>query len=297
MNGNDAFRQALKHILGNGKPVKTRNENTLRSRNLMYTFTSTPLVSIRRTAWKNALREFEWFMSGSSNINDLHEKVHPWWKPWADETGEIKNNYSKQFRKFVGLQQVVDYYDDADTEDDLYGDTQHITHESDPEDYGFDQIEVFKHGIKEHPFSRRNLITTWNTSDMQAEGTPITNCHGTVIQAFVEPDDNSLHLTMYQRSCDMVLGVPHNYIQYWAFLMWLAHHGGRKVGTFTWIGGDCHIYPDHMDMAKRIVQGGGAASAAPQLVYTPTSEDFKADDFSLDGEYQPLIKESLKMTV
>ena len=266
-SGNQAFAEALGDILTQGKKVSTRNSEVLRVRNLMYTFKSTPLVSTRRTAWKNALREWEWFMSGSNDINTLHKEVHHWWKPWTNIADQVPFNYSTQFRKFVGRNGL------------------------------FDQVQHLRKGIEADPYSRRNVITTWNPADMADPGCAITNCHGTVIQAFVEPEDNTLHLTMYQRSCDMVLGVPHNWVQYWAFLMWLAHYSGRKVGTFTWVGGDCHIYKDHIDMAKGIIKITAVANAAPQLVYNPTSTDFLADDFELDRPYRPLIKKSLTMTV
>ena len=267
MNPNSQFQDLLSDILVCGSTVTTRNSETLRSRNLMTTFDKAPLISIRRTAWKSALREFEWFMSGSNNIDDLHPSVHKWWEPWANEDGFIHNNYSEQFRNFIGIEGTVD------------------------------QIEYLKDAVKDHPYSRRAVITTWNTADMIHHSTPITNCHGTVIQAFVEPEDNSLHLTMYQRSSDMVLGLPHNFIQYWAFLQYLAHHGKREVGTFTWIGGDCHIYDNHIDMAKKIIAADADSIDEIELIYKPTSEEFKADDFTLSAKYNPLIKESLEMTV
>lgn len=282
MNPNHQFQNILERILMFGSKINTRNSDTLRIMNEMITFNRTPLISVRRTAWKSALREFEWFMSGSNNINDLHESVRKWWEPWAKESrmkfttidrpdrveNNVWNNYSQQFRMFG------------------------LAEEGEP----FDQIQYLMDGIKTHPNSRRNVITTWHTKDMMAPETLITNCHGTVIQAFVEPN-NSLHLTMYQRSCDMVLGVPHNFIQYWAFLMYLAHHGGRKVGSFTWIGGDVHIYNNHIDMAKRICNTDITRIEDIDLVYNPTSEDFKADDFTLSKKYEPIICESIEMTV
>ena len=140
----------------------------------MYTFKSTPLVSTRRTAWLNALREWEWFMSGSNDINNLHEKVHHWWQPWADKEGYINYNYSAQFRGAMGS--ALD------------------TRGSPIE---LDQIKYLQDAIKNHPYSRRSVITTWNAADMTALDCSITNCHGTVIQAFVEPEDNSLHLTIF----------------------------------------------------------------------------------------------------
>lgn len=262
------FLKLLKTIEKDGIDVITRNATTKRAINLNAVFDSTPLISLRRTAWKNALREFEWFMSGSSNIKDLHEKVRKWWEPWADERGFIRNNYSKQFRQFKGDEGTVD------------------------------QVQYMIDTLKNHPNSRRNTITTWNTADMISPNTPITNCHGSLIQAFVDTKDQ-VHLTMYQRSADMVLGVPHNFIQYWAFMMWLAHKSGRKPGSLYWVGGDCHIYPDHRDMFNRMMSEFlySPPYETPELIYVPTSEEFKADDFKLDREYKPLIKESLKMTV
>jgi len=234
---------------------------------------------MRRTAWKNALREFEWFLSGSSNINDLHPKVHSWWKPWADSLGNIKNNYSKQFRAFAG----------------------EGTREDFPYPTRVDQLQNTIKLLTDDPQSRRNIITTWNSADMQNPETPITNCHGTVIQFFVD-SENKLHMTMYQRSCDMMLGVPHNWIQYWAFLHWLAFKTNRSVGTFHWHGGDCHIYENHWEAARELVgkfnrmSKHGEELESPNLIYTPQHFEFKADDFSLDAKYEPVLKYSLPMT-
>lgn len=270
------FSHLTKQIIDQGTSIQTRNATTKRLINQMATFEKTPLVTVRRTAWKNALREFEWFMSGSSNINDLHPSVHSWWKPWADNRGEVTNNYSKQFREFAGC-----YYDGG-------GGYETIT---------TDQIQHMERTLEVDPGSRRNVITTWNTAEMTASETPITNCHGTVIQAFVEPGDR-VWLSMYQRSCDMMLGVPHNWIQYWAFMLYLAHKSGRKPGGFRWIGGDCHVYPDHENMVQRVYDEVMKETYdIPDLIYNPTSEEFKADDFSLSCKYEPRIKESLKMTV
>lgn len=275
MEANLALQRFLKTILTTGSELKTRNSVVKRKKNLLVTFNETPLVSIRRTAWKNALREMEWFLSGSCNINDLHPKVRHWWEPWANERGTIPNNYSEQFKNFAGIP-YEDGLSDCQTTD---------------------QIEYMIQTLKNHPQSRRNVITTWNTTDMLSPETPITNCHGTVIQAFVEPDDDSVHLTMYQRSCDMVLGVPHNWIQYWALLEWISHQSGRNVGSFTWIGGDCHIYKDHYEMSDEIVNTDLSNASIPDLIYSPSENNFKANDFYLSDKYEPIIKKSVNMVV
>ena len=263
MSADTELAYLLDKILFLGLEIDSRNAWTKRVTTQPVVFDKTPLVSLRKTAWKSALREFEWFLTGSSNINHLHESVQKWWKPWANEDGYVPYNYSKQFKFFQGSNGTID------------------------------QIETLITGLIDKPFSRRHVITTWNTSEMQ--DTPLTNCHGTVIQCFVDPDA-VLHMTMYQRSCDMILGVPHNWIQYWAFLMFLAHRTGNKVGTFTSIGGDCHIYQEHCDIASDMVHARGQSNV-PKLVYNPTSKDFKAEDFSLDGEYDPVITDTAKMIV
>lgn len=276
MKPNAQFAVLLEDILACGEEITTRNSVTMRKCNLMATFKQTPLVTLRKTAWKNALREFEWFMSGSNDIKDLHPSVHHWWEPWANESGYIHNNYSKQFRRFDGAG---------------FGPT--MVPKS------VDQIEYMINSLKNHPFSRRNVITTWHTHDMMSPVTPITNCHGTLIMAGVDLKDR-VNLTMVQRSADMVLGLPHNWIQYWAFIHYLAHQSGRKVGEFTWFGHDNHIYQDHEMVAHEIidaVHNGDHADVMPKLVYNPTSDDFKADDFTMENDVKPVVTTKIKMTV
>jgi thymidylate synthase len=162
-----------------------------------------------------------------------------------------------------------------------------------------DQVDRCINLLKTDPYSRRNVITTWIPQHVHNGLINPTNCHGTTIQAFVDTQDK-VHLTMYQRSADMVLGVPHNFIQYWAFMLYLAKQAGYQPGSLLWVGGDCHIYPDHEDMVYKMrkeVEDKKQTYEVPNLIYTHTSDELKADDFSLDIKYEPIIKESLKMTV
>lgn len=267
----EVYADMIASVLASGEVVTTRNATVRRLFARTCVFDSTPLVSLRKTAWKVALREWEWFMScdGSSNIKDAHPSVHPWWKPWADKEGHVWGNYGEQFRFAHG-------YNTGE----------------------FDQIAYLIDGIRDHPFSRRNLVTTWNAAEMASKKCPITNCHHSLTQCFVDLD-NRLHMVTYQRSADVIVGLPANWIQTWAFLTWLASRTGRTVGTLTWIGGDVHVYDQHEDLARRMLRISihPDQPATPQLVYTPTSEDFKADDFTLDGVYTPMIVERADMVV
>lgn len=265
------YRSLIEATLQDGEEVTTRNSRVKRVFGYVRKFRSTPLVSIRKTSWRNALREWQWFMSGSCNINALHPSVHHWWQPWTDENGNVLFNYSQQFRAMSAI--------DPDT--------------GMPSE--FDQVEYLIEGIKEHPFSRRNAITTWNTPEMAHPRCPITNCHNSYTQLVVSPD-SKLHLFTVQRSVDVICGLPHNLIQCWAFLMWLAHRGGREVGSLQWVGVDVHIYETHFPLAEKMLQVT-PPEETPQLVYTPTSEDFLADDFTLSGPYNPILTDKAEMVV
>ena len=104
---------------------------------------------------------------------------------------------------------------------------------------------------------------------------------------------------MYQRSADLILGVPHNWVQYWAFGLWLQHRTGIEFGEFVWQGGDVHVYSQHADLARRVEDAFARTPdrPAPALVYDPTGPEFKAADFALDGEYKYDIDEPVEMVV
>jgi thymidylate synthase len=253
------YLDLLTKIRDHGAPVVTRNAPVRRVFAHSVRFTRTPLVCLRKTAWRLALREMEWALSGSDNISDLHESARHWWRPWADR-------YGRQLRDFAG-----------------HGGR------------SADQIIDLLGGLILHPYSRRNVVTTWNSADMTAPETPITNCWWTVLQAFVEPD-SALHLVTYQRSADVVVGLPANWLQSWAFLMWLAHSAGLDVGSLTWLGGDVHVYDCHAPVVAEILAADPDPDP-PRLVYRPSGDAFRADDFALDRPYNPKVLTRAEMVV
>jgi thymidylate synthase len=268
------YADLIAAVRRDGKRVNPRNGERIRLHEPdKIRFRSTPLVSVRKTSWRSAIREMEWFMSGSSDVADLHPSVRKWWEPWAGADGRVLNNYSRQFRRYNSPAAVGG---------------------------GFDQVAAFIDGIRRKPHSSRHRMTTWHPEEMYDPETRITNCHGTKIQAYVV--GGVLDLSMDQGSCDLVCGVPHNWIQYWAFLLWLCHRTGNRPGEFVWDGGDVHLYAAHLDVADRIVRrvelaGDDALPKTPELVYTPTSDEFLASDFALSGPYTPLITEAVEMVV
>jgi thymidylate synthase len=265
MTPDETYLGLLGRALHGGEPVLTRNAPCRRLFGLREEFSRFPLVSVRKTAWKTALRELEWFLSGSDDIHALHPSARPWWVPWANAQGRVRFNYSLQLRNFAGHNGRV-----------------------------VDQVSGLLVGLRDHPFSRRHLLTTWNAADMASPDCPITNCHLTVAQAFADTR-GALHLVTYQRSADLVCGLPHNWAQAWALLVWLASRSGRTPGSLVWVGGDVHLYECHLPLARRVL--AQEPRGTPGLAYTSSGPDFRADDFSLDAPYLPALAERAEMVV
>ena len=265
------YRDLVANILDRGTRLRTRNSDCLRLFGLRIELNSFPLVWVRKAAWKTCLREMEWFMSGSSYLSDLHPSVRAWWEPWENSKGQVPYNYSEQLRTACGANAKRDRM------------------------VVVDQVDYLWDSIRDHPNSRRSVITTWNTAEMTQPDCPITNCHLTILQAFVD-SDNRLHFVTYQRSADVICGLPHNWVQVWALLLYFANHCGRKPGSVIWMGGDIHVYAAHEELAWRMV-ACPATDDTVDLVYTPTSTEFRADDFTLSGDYKPLLTDKAEMVV
>jgi thymidylate synthase len=253
----------LKEIINAGDLITTRNHEVFSHFDLPnVTFTTTPLVTLRKTAWKKALREMQWFLSGNTKCPD---ELLDWWDGQLDISGDLLDGYGGQLRTSTFYDWKV-----ADRNN-------------------FDQITFIQEALKNNPNSRRLLMTTWNAGEManitttnKNPNTP-TCCHSIVVQFFVR--NGRLNMKSYQRSADMLLGVPHNWIQSWAMLLWFAHHAGLKVGSMTWMWGDAHIYNEqsHVDTAETMIRFYTGMNEV-KMVYTPTSTDFKASDFTIEGE-------------
>lgn len=240
-----------------GQRIKGRNHAALSVIDApTLTFHKTPLVTLKKTAWRKALREMEWFLSGDPQCPNA---LLDWWGAQLYKTSEQGHCY------FLGYGHQLRRFGE-----------------------GVDQVEKLIQEIKEHPYSRRHVVTTWNPADMARiayfnhnPNTP-TTCHGTVIQAFVR--SGHLHFKTYQRSADIILGVPHNWIQYWGFLLWLAHETRLLPGTLQWIFGDLHLYdePSHLAVADAILDAP-VREVFAELVYVGQGGDFRASNFELHG--------------
>lgn len=256
------YLELLQMVLQDGDEVTTRNSECYSHFNLPnVTFTEFPLVTLRKTAAMKSIKEMEWFLSGKA---ECPTELLDWWSGQLDEFNDLINGYSIQFR--------------------------HSTSYMDNESTLFDQVEFIHNALKTNPNSRRLVMSVWNPGEMAnivtANNNPNTPtcCHSIVVQFFVR--NGRLSMKTYQRSADMLLGVPHNWIQSWAMLMYFAKHSGLEVGSMTWMWGDAHIYKEqsHLDTVNQLLNTSKDLLGHPiSLVYSNTSEEFIASDFKISG--------------
>ena len=257
------YQCTIRDVVESGELINTRNAWVKSVINAApIAFDTTPLVTLRKTAWKKAIKEMEWFLSGDPKChNDL---AATWWKGQLSKDNCYYGGYGQQLRSCGRYARP-----------------------------GYDQIKHLIEGLIYHPNSRRHVITTWNPWEManiaSINGNPNTptTCHTTIAQFFVR-NGKKLHMSTYQRSADILLGVPHNWIQSWALLIWLAHKSGLQVGTMRWLFGDLHLYQDesHVETAKELLtcKTYPVKERGFKLVYNPKAEWFKADDFYMIGD-------------
>ena len=212
-----------------------------------------PLVTTKKLHIRSIVHELLWFLSGSSNIKYLHDNGVSIWDEWADENGDLGPVYGVQWRSWPA-----------------------------PDGRKIDQISNLIEGIKKNPDSRRHLVVAWNPAEVDKMALPPCHC---LFQFYVA--NGKLSCQLYQRSCDIFLGVPFNIASYSLLTHMVAQQCDLEVGDFVWTGGDCHIYKNHFEQVE--LQLSRTPRAYPKLVISrkPSSIfDYKFVDFVIEG-YDP----------
>lgn len=212
-----------------------------------------PLVTTKKLHIRSIVHELLWFLSGSSNIKYLHDNGVSIWDEWADENGDLGPVYGVQWRSWPA-----------------------------PNGRKIDQISNLIEGIKRDPDSRRHLVVAWNPAEVDKMALPPCHC---LFQFYVA--NGKLSCQLYQRSCDIFLGVPFNIASYSLLTHMVAQQCDLEVGDFVWTGGDCHIYKNHFEQVE--LQLSRTPRAYPKLVINrkPSSIfDYKFEDFVIEG-YDP----------
>lgn len=235
---------------------------------------SVPLLTTKRMAWKSCVEELLWFMRGDTNAKVLDAKKVKIWndnssRSFLDdvglshlEEGDCGANYSFQWRYF-GQE-----YKDCNTEYTKNTPT--------------DQISNIIRLLRTDKQSRRIFLSAWNPCDLQK--TVLPPCH--VSAQFYVDDDDGLSCHMYQRSCDVFLGLPFNIFSYTVLTYILATKCDLVPRRLHISLGDTHIYTNHLQQVKE--QLSRSALCNPKLflsreVRTKEIEELTIQDFELVG--------------
>jgi thymidylate synthase len=209
-----------------------------------------PLVTTKKLHLRSIIIELLWFLRGDTNTAWLKEHKVSIWDEWADESGDLGPVYGKQWRDWRGEGGV-----------------------------SVDQIGLLINQINTNPASRRQIVSAWNPAEIDKMA--LAPCH-CLFQTYVA--DGKLSLQLYQRSCDVFLGVPFNIASYALLTHMLADQCGLKVGDFVWTGGDCHLYSNHLEQAK--LQLTREPIALPTLTIkrrAPSIDSYNYEDFMIEG--------------
>lgn len=212
-----------------------------------------PLLTTKKLHLKSIIYELLWFLRGDTNVRWLQEHGVRIWNEWADENGELGPVYGHQWRSWP----------------DYNGGT-------------IDQIQNVIDLIKNHPDSRRMMVSAWNPAEVEQMALPPCHC---LFQFYVA--DDRLSLQLYQRSADTFLGVPFNIASYALLLQMMAQVTGLKPGEFVYTTGDTHLYLNHLEQAR--LQLTRTPRPLPTMKINPDVKnlfDFKYEDFELEG-YNP----------
>ncbi len=219
---------------------------------------SFPLMTTKKLHLRSILHELLWFLQGSTNIKYLSDNKVTIWNEWARENGELGPVYGYQWRSWPK-----------------------------PDGSHVDQVKQVVNSIRNNPDSRRHIVSAWNVADIDRMALP--PCH-LLFQFYVA--NGELSCQMYQRSCDIFLGVPFNIASYALLTLMMARVTGLKPGEFIHTLGDAHIYLNHIEQAK--LQLTRQPLPLPQMNINPSVtdiDDFRFEDFQLvNYQSHPHIK-------
>lgn len=256
-----------------------------------------PAVTTKKLAWNAVVGELLWMIEGSGDERRLAEITHgtrdgvvtiwtpnalaPYWKPRAKYEGDLGRVYGVQWRRWRTVKPRTaggSFRDDFGVAYRRQG--------NDVEVKEIDQLKALIEGIKTDPYGRRHILSAWNPGELDRMALPPCHCFA---QFYVA--DGRLSCQMYQRSCDMFLGVPFNIASYSLLTHMIAQVCGLQVGEFVHVLGDAHIYLNHIEQVNEQLKR--EPLPAPRLWLNPDIKDitkFTMADIQLHGytHYNPI---------
>lgn len=211
-----------------------------------------PLVTTKKVHFHSIVHELLWFLSGSTNVRDLQRHGVTIWDEWGDENGDLGPVYGKQWRSWGA-----------------------------PDGREIDQLAQVLEDIRRSPESRRLIVSAWNVADLERMALP--PCH-LLFQFHVA--EGRLSCQIYQRSCDLFLGVPFNIASYALLTLMVAQVTGNAPGELIYTLGDVHLYLNHLEQADRQLKL--EPHPLPRVRLNPECDDlfaFRYEDIELE-DYQ-----------
>ena len=249
-----------------------------------------PLLTTKRVYWKTATREMLWFLTGNTNIRPLCAQGVQIWTDWPldryrRETGDqiSRDDFSARIVADAAFaaqwgdlgpvygKQWVDWPTYEPAGDGLYRQGQ-----------GINQVTQVVESLRNNPGSRRHIIEGWNVAQLDSMALP--PCHKTY-QFHVA--GNRLNGLLYQRSCDLALGVPFNIWSAALLVRMMAQQCGYEPGELVWMGADVHLYLNHADLVQEQLSRTPAGDPRMLILRKPgTIFDYRIEDFEV-RDYQP----------
>ena len=233
---------------------------------------SLPILNGKRVFTRNVISELVWFLKGYTNIAFLHKYNNHIWDDDAyrfyreqggilefDKWLEIVTYFSEYnvvpiiyhpVASIGDCGRIYGYQWRRQGYDNYYFPTDALAYP--PKEFAkrksIDQLDNLINGLIKEPFSRYHILDAWNWQDYKEGFQALPACHN-FVQCNVREVKGKLKLdlSVWQRSCDMFLGVPYNLLSYGIFHRLLCFITGYEIGNFKWHGGDCHIYENQMD--------------------------------------------------
>lgn len=250
-----------------------------------------PLITTKRVYWKTATREFLWFLTGETNIRPLCAQGVQIWTDWPldryrRETSEAisREDFSARIvadaefaQRWGDLgpvygKQWVDWPVYEPAGDGLYR----------KRAQGVNQVAEVVESLRNNPGSRRHIVEGWNVAELGAMALP--PCHKTY-QFHV--GGGRLSCLLYQRSCDVALGLPFNLWGAALFTRMLAQQCDLEPGELVWMGGDVHLYLNHAELVEEQLSRAPAGEPVLTISRRPESIfDYRIEDFTVAG-YAP----------
>ncbi len=237
----------------NGNEIRTP-AHTLSVNHRMITYDLSigqiPIITLRPTAWKSAIKELLWIYKDQSNSLDLLESkygIH-WWNEWDVGDRTIGARYGETVRRHKLMDKLLD-------------------------------------GLKNDPDGRRHILSMWQEDDFKEPG--LNPCaFQTIWNVRHGKDDvDYLDMVLVQRSSDFITAGSINQTQYAVFLCMVANVLGYKPGQFTWFVNNVQIYDRHVDAALELLKRH-SFQCSPQIWVNPDIKDwydYTPDDVKITG--------------